>query len=506
MRYPRNALILATAGLFGVLGLSAVQATSWPASTPVEQRVLPRAGEVVDHRRVPLKREGPSFVEPAADGSLQIWDAASWAAAHPAPKARTVTKVTGEGPTFEIEYLDVTNNTGAGFDDPQLGQARRDTAESVFLYLSDLLAEHAGGMADIEFQVSESDGSGPLGQGGPFYFCRDGFEFGLPREHIVTGQDPSPSVPDAQITMDFGHSFNNQLDNPTQGEFDLASTILHEATHALGFLAGGIDPETGAVMDCEGGGSPTKTATEFVRYLHRSGDGRQLWQATGPGGGVQFKGKPADVAGESAPVDFRGSPPTSPVDIFSGDLGHWADSVIVGGARPVMLTAQLNGERRREYLSWEQQVLADMGYSQSGGPVTVLAPGSLAGAWLEPNRSGEGFLIDIVELPGGGFLVFVAWFTYDEDGNQQWLVAQTGTLQELSFDEPLEMLVQRVTGPSFSNFDPGDQVPEAWGSMILTFQDCTNATVEFDSDVGFGSGTFEIIRLTPGGLSGVNCQ
>ena len=32
------------------------------------------------------------------------------------------------GPTFNVEYLDVTNGTGVGFDDPAFGATRRDNA------------------------------------------------------------------------------------------------------------------------------------------------------------------------------------------------------------------------------------------------------------------------------------------------------------------------------------------------------------------------------------------
>lgn len=505
------------AGMICGLATATVHATSWPASVPLNERVLPRAGVVVDHRAgPPAKRADVSFYRQAADGSIHVWDPASWAAAHPQPKKRRVTKVTGEGPTFEIEYKDVTNDTNDGFDDPSLGQMRRDTAEAMFLQLSDLLAPHTGGTAEITFEESETDGEGALGTGGPTFLCIDGFRFGFTRDHIVTGADPDDrtgqDLADANITIDFGHPFNNGLDDPTQSEFDLASTILHEATHALGFVSGGVNADDGSVRVCGQEPNTTSTALEYVRHLHRISDGQQLWQETGASGGVVFQGEAADVMttdenDDPDLVDYRGEPPNTPLDIFEGDLSHWSDEVIVGEARPVMLTAQFNGERRRQYQSWEKQILIDLGYSLTGGGTVALnAPGSLAGAWLDFARNGEGFLIDVFELSDGSLILFVAWFTYDDAGNQQWMIAQQGGLEELVFGEPIEMDILRVTGPSFSDFDPADQVEETWGTMTLTFENCTNATVDFDSVVGFDSGSIEIDRFTSEGLAGVSCQ
>ncbi|MFK8010798.1 MAG: DUF4397 domain-containing protein [Marinicellaceae bacterium] len=104
----------------------------------------------------------------------------------------------------------------------------------------------------------------------------------------------------------------------------------------------------------------------------------------------------------------------------------------------------------------------------------------LSGAWYNPEQDGQGFLVDI--LPEINF-AFVAWYTFDTtasddtsavigNSNQRWLTASgsyTGTEAVLS--------VFSTQGGVFNQTDT-TQSTEV-GTMIVNFESCQNATVEF---------------------------
>jgi hypothetical protein len=129
------------------------------------------------------------------------------------------------------------------------------------------------------------------------------------------------------------------------------------------------------------------------------------------------------------------------------------------------------------------------------------APGQeYSGAWYDPERNGEGFVIEI--LPDGRGQVY--WFTYAADGSgeQAWM---TG-VGELSFPatglpaprahlviESLLMPVGATYGP---DFDPADVERLDWGRLEIGFFQDGSAEVHWDSHFDeFGSGSYPIKRL-----------
>lgn len=141
----------------------------------------------------------------------------------------------GGGVTFQVEYLDVTNSTGVGFDDPTLGATRRSTAAAVLSYMASVLPHD--GSALIEFQESQTDGTGFLGAAQPLGPAIIGCVVAFPVIHITTGIDPDPSMPDGVATIDFGWPYNDDTGPVGAGEFDLFTLLLHELTHAIGFVS-----------------------------------------------------------------------------------------------------------------------------------------------------------------------------------------------------------------------------------------------------------------------------
>ena len=72
----------------------------------------------------------------------------------------------------------------------------------------------------------------------------------------------------------------------------------------------------------------------------------------------------------------------------------------------------------------------------------VLADGGATGQWFNPQRDGEGVFVEIVESGGGGRVVAISWFTYDQFGEQMWL---TGAAERFHpDDEEVSVGVERA--------------------------------------------------------------
>ena len=265
--------------------------------------------------------------------------------------------------SFNIEYLDVVNMTGVGFDDPTLGASRQATFNSVFGYLNTVL-DHTGA-ADIQVQQSQNDGGGFLASAGPFRFVGpNGFTNGFAFDQITTGFDQTGAVPDATVTFDFGFNWNSELDAPASNEFDLFSVALHEIGHVLG---------VGSVLNADGtsaisGGDPGDPGVFAVydSFLER-GDGTALFAAGG-----EFVGTPADLVsddlffnGANAVAANGGERPRifAPTTFNDGSsLSHVDASVDPNG---VLQFSTPPGQTRRTFNGVEIGILQDIGFTVS---------------------------------------------------------------------------------------------------------------------------------------------
>ena len=144
--------------------------------------------------------------------------------------------------------------------------------------------------------------------------------------------------------------------------------------------------------------------------------------------------------------------------------------------------------------------VARIGFRLEYQPLTRLAGSTcenqqpyqwISGAWYDPERDGEGFIVEVIEDGRG----VVYWFTYTPDGSgrQAWMMGDgqfDGTT--LSVDN----LIQPRGGIFGIDFDPElvDRVP--WGSLTMTFDDDLNGHVWYDSvDEEYGNGDYPIERL-----------
>ena len=116
------------------------------------------------------------------------------------------------------------------------------------------------------------------------------------------------------------------------------------------------------------------------------------------------------------------------------------------------------------------------------------------GTWYDTLQSGHGIFVEI--LPGNLMLAY--WFTFTPDGQQAWF----GGVGSIT-GNTATMTAVRSTGARFiPNFNPTDVVRTNWGTLTFTFTDCSNGRVDFNSIVGFGTGSMTLKRLTlPAGLT-----
>ncbi len=113
---------------------------------------------------------------------------------------------------------------------------------------------------------------------------------------------------------------------------------------------------------------------------------------------------------------------------------------------------------------------------QASGTGFALTPG-LTGTWWNADRAGEGFLVEF-GYSTGALTLFASFYTFDDMGNQAWLVAQPtgGALPESGTDVPVDVFL--VTGPMWGDdFDPGDRDLMAWGTGVFSFPGCTSGSV-----------------------------
>jgi hypothetical protein len=141
---------------------------------------------------------------------------------------------------------------------------------------------------------------------------------------------------------------------------------------------------------------------------------------------------------------------------------------------------------------WRQS-LDIVGVSVSGEasvPPLVPIDGSMTGAWYDAAQSGHGIFIEV--LPDNRLLAW--WFAFNPEGTQQTWFGGVGSYSGDS--GTITDVVQSTGGRWIPNFDKSQVVNHAWGSLAFTFTGTNNGRVEFDSVLGYGSGSMELMRLT----------
>jgi hypothetical protein len=113
---------------------------------------------------------------------------------------------------------------------------------------------------------------------------------------------------------------------------------------------------------------------------------------------------------------------------------------------------------------------------QEGGTGFALNPGLTGTWWGGADRAGEGFLLEL-GTSNDTLTLFASFYTYDNMGNQAWLVASPTTGLE-DGSNSVEVTVYQVNGPMWgADFDPDDRVTTTWGTGIFSFDSCASGSV-----------------------------
>ena len=121
----------------------------------------------------------------------------------------------------------------------------------------------------------------------------------------------------------------------------------------------------------------------------------------------------------------------------------------------------------------------------------------ISGAWYDPDRDGEGFIVE-VNHDGRGV---VYWFTYQPDGSglQAWMMGD-GDFDGTTLT--IDTLYQPVSDTPGELMEPVDVDMQPWGSLVLEFTDEDEGHAWFDSAIAdYGSGDFALVRLAKARLA-----
>ncbi|MDJ0655134.1 MAG: DUF2807 domain-containing protein [Xanthomonadales bacterium] len=128
----------------------------------------------------------------------------------------------------------------------------------------------------------------------------------------------------------------------------------------------------------------------------------------------------------------------------------------------------------------------------------------LSGAWFNPDTSGQGFLIEV--LPDRS-TVFLAWFTYTTDASGAKVVGDPGhrwlTASGDFAGDTATLDVVLTQGGQFDDPDLAvtNSPPGSYGSITLTFSDCSNGQVDYDLTQVQLSGTIPVVRIADDNVS-----
>lgn len=111
------------------------------------------------------------------------------------------------------------------------------------------------------------------------------------------------------------------------------------------------------------------------------------------------------------------------------------------------------------------------------------------GSWYNPDFTSQGFFFDVSPSL---HLIGVAWFTWTTTpGQYDWLTASG----PFALGQPTQLVFNRSRGGSF-NTGTATQTTQA-GTGVLTFTDCSHASLQFSLTDPPANGTIALRRLLP---------
>jgi len=182
--------------------------------------------------------------------------------------------------SFNLYYEDLSIGSGEGFDHPTLGPDRRNTFCAVLNYVESVIDIPAGTTIDIFVDQSLTPVALPavasdrfLARAAPFYApggygVVSGIFGGNMHEHITTGIDPDALNYDGHVQVNFDaiggttniNYWNDYTTTTTTCRYDLYTVLLHEVTHAMGWLSAVREAPVTLLAQC------VNTTNSFTLY------------------------------------------------------------------------------------------------------------------------------------------------------------------------------------------------------------------------------------------------
>lgn len=330
-------------------------------------------------------------------------------------------KRASDGPTFNLTYLDQVNGTGVGFDDPNLGAARRAALEAAFAYYASVLGDI--GEADVEIRESFSahPSSNPFGFSAAYYYGSKGFNQSFTKVHLTTGNDPYGPYPDGYLQFNFHAALNYNYvveANPAQNQYDFYTIALHEILHLLGFTS--YSTATGESAASE------HVFTSFDELL-ADYNKNPLFEVSGSGPTTEVT-PPQDGALTNDQVwlelyEGQHAPVFSPSSFGGSSLDHF-DNGRSDHGEYLMHPSLTNGEAFKLLHEDEVRVLEQMGYDVNYSIATSIddiATGdsptkTLSSLYPNPAYNSEPIQIELGAVDGNEVLVIV----YDMMGRESY--------------------------------------------------------------------------------------
>lgn len=155
-----------------------------------------------------------------------------------------------------------------------------------------------------------------------------------------------------------------------------------------------------------------------------------------------------------------------------------------------------------------QEVIDMMAYlQQESGTGFAVNPGLTGTWWGGPTRNGEGFLLEF-GFSNEELTLFASFYTYDNMGNQAWLVASPTGGGPVDGDT-VAVNVFLVTGPMWGDdFDPSDSNLVTWGTGEFSFPSCSSGHVLLTPNqdgIGLGFSNLEYDLSRDVMVSGIEC-
>jgi hypothetical protein len=406
------------------------------------------------------QQTAPDYATVPSDSLLQQSQGPSAASLMSASEAEYLVTA-GDGPAFTLEFADIRDRTGKGFDDPLLGHERRKIAVSVFERVSKIL-DGEPGTARIRLGSSSPWlNENTLAIGIPLFQCIDGFQ--KPIIHNALRNDIHVHDYEGELLVNFELPLSASFKTPPVGEYDLYTVLFHEMVHILGFVGFTVEAD-GRPQDC-GGARMLPALAGFTT----DSQGRKLW--TDQGGEITYLGNPADLPSTLEPVmlDIPQAGDYA-LRLATGTLrvsGHWLPGDFSRRDGVLMLREPFPSGQVRRNLTPETKAILEsvLEYRVSQDPR------GLSGAWVDAGLNGQGFTLHFTAQDQ--FVIY--FYGFADNGDRIWMLGvHEGTFL---LGDTITVPLVEASGGQFNHFNIADISESPWGELEIRFQDCLNAEV-----------------------------